>query len=241
MAGIEAVLQFLSRDPAAVDETAVLLRDSMVYRAESVIFHLQLLNRQFAALTHQAQPRVLAGHPSPHLHRSLYSLTFLSDDVLFNTMSMLDYAGNVAGYALVGQNYRSIKWNGMAKTARDKNNPLRGKQACVALLKENDDWIDKLQNIRSEIIHERVRLGEGTRVTTFGGEDVGLVSRLSIVMPQAVVKRLKFLEADPDGSVPLVGGTEQIALRAMDSAKAVMVALKADLVAENADRKRSPK
>ncbi len=206
-----------------------MLRDSMLYRAESVGYHIDLLKWQFAAFTQQSQSMNAPG-ASLHLLGFRKILTFLSDDILFNSISMLDYVGNLIGCTLSGPNNQRLKWNGVVKAARDKINPLSARAAAKTMLALHKEWIDKLHGARSEIIHERITLGDGGRTITFP-EGTRLLSTLSFEMPSTVVKRLAFLPtfADTEGRVQLVVGAEQIALRAIDAAKVVMTALLEDL------------
>jgi len=215
--------------PSLEHNPAIILRDSMLYRAESVGYHLDLLKWQFAAFTQRSQS-IVGSDGKPHLLGFRKVLTFLSDDILFNSISMLDYVGNLVGCTLSGPNDQRLKWNGVVKAARDGTNPLATKAAAKMMLTLHKEWIDRLHGARSEIIHERITLGDGGRAITFP-EGTHFLSTLSFEMPPTVVKRLAFLVtfADTKGRVQLVVGAEQIALRAIDVAKAVMTALLEDL------------
>jgi|SRR5712691_1525027 len=207
---VDAVLRYLgpihvgTGSPRLEDNPAIVLRDSMLYRAESVGYHIDLLKWQFATFTQQSHSTVGSG-AKPHLLGFRKILTFLSDDILFNSISMLDYVGNLVGCTLSGPNDQRLKWNGVIKGARDQTNPLSAKAAVNIMLALHKEWVDKLHGARSEIIHERVILGDGHRTITFpDGER--LVSTLSFEMPPTVVKRLGFLRtfADAEGRVQLV-------------------------------------
>jgi hypothetical protein len=232
---VEAVIKHLGPihvglgHPRLEDNPAIVLRDSMLYRAESVGYHVDLLKWQFATFTQQSQLIVGSG-AKPHLIGFRKVLTFLSDDILFNSISMLDYVGNLVSCTLSGPNDQRLKWNGVVKAARDRTNPLAAKAAARMMLTLHKEWIDRLHGARSEIIHERITLGDGGRTITFPG-GTHLPSTLSFEMPPTVVKRLAFLStfANTKGRVQLVVGAEQIALRAIDAAKAIMTALLEDL------------
>jgi hypothetical protein len=215
--------------PPLSEHPAVFLRDSMTYRAESVGYHIDLLKRHFARFTERAHSLIGDSHARvDFLHQTRSILTFLSDDILFNAISMLDYAGNLVGFAHGGATCQRLKWNGAVKSALDKNNRLantRSGQAMVALHRE---WVDRLQAVRSKIIHERIALGDGGQTMTFKADAIQVV--LSFDLPSVVVKRLPFLGPlrNEKGKVDIVSGAEQIGLHAIDAATVVMSALLSD-------------
>ncbi len=78
------------------------------------------------------------------------------------------------------------------------------------------------------LIHERNAVGDsGYTLSSYGD---GFRVNLSFALSPVVVKRLRFLESlrDEKGRVNLVAGTEEVGLRALDAATAVMSGLLAD-------------
>ena len=90
------------------------------------------------------------------------------------------------------------------------------------------DWVNRLQGVRSRLIHERNAVGASGYTIASDGD--GFRVTFSFALSPLVVTRLRFLESlrDEEGRVNLVAGTEQVGLRALDAATAVMSALLAD-------------
>jgi hypothetical protein len=234
---VNAILRYLgplnigANTPPLGDDPAIVLRNSMLYRAEAVGFHVDLLRWHLTSFLRRANADVLTNQKDPSfLHNCRNVLTFLSDDILFNAISMLDYVGNLAGYTLAGPNWQSKKWNGIVRGARDQRNPIASTTVGKLMVVLHAEWVDKLHDVRSRIIHERIILGDGGQELTLN-KDNTFVSTLTFQLPPIVVKRLGFLQdfRDSDGRIDIVVGAEQIALRAIDVASSVMAALRRDL------------
>jgi len=233
---VQAVIKFLGPmvigpgHSSSRDDTAFALRDSMLYRAQSVGYHIDLIKTQFASLSDQGLKR-LGTHPQDKtfLFNGRQFLTFLSDDILFNAISMLDYLGNLVGFILAPPSTK-LKWNGVVKSCLDHSNALHNTDVANTIITLHREWIDKLHYVRSRIIHERMALGNGKRTISFPSGS-GLALTLFFEMPPTVVKRLRFLQdlRQPDGTVDIVAGSECIGLRAIDAATSVMTALLHDL------------
>jgi hypothetical protein len=217
------------------DHPAIILRDSLLFRAGSLGYHVDLLRRQFHAYFARAHaPQAILGSQDI-LYSARQDITYLTDDVLFNSISLLDYVGNFVGFALT-KNRSTWKWNGIVKAGRDPRNPLSVK-AAVALAVSYDQWIDKLQEVRSTIIHERVVLGDDNQSIRYEIRDGHLVpTEFLFPMPAFVLGRLKFLTPHAGKTqVELVHGTEQIALASLDATLDVIRALHRDVGLAHAD------
>jgi hypothetical protein len=106
---------------------------------------------------------------------------------------MLDYLGNLVGFIVSGPSAQKLKWNGAAKAALHKGHKLSATEAGTLLASFHREWIDQLHGVRSQIIHERITLGDGGQTITL--LDRGLAATLAFQLPANVVKRLKFLQA----------------------------------------------
>jgi hypothetical protein len=232
-------LHFRGGDPPLSENPKIVLRDSLTYRAQSVVYHLNFMRGQLAAYQAQALSQFRTAPGSPvFLMQCQHALTFLADDVIFNVMSMLDYLGNLVGCTILGPNVRKLKWNGAVKAARDKSNRLSTTTTGRLMIDLHAQWIDRLHGIRSRLIHEYVQLGDGGQKITF--ENDQMVCRLRFELPNGIVNRLPFLKeaAHTNGAVDLFDGIEQIALRAFDATITVTNALHADLAPSDSDTNR---
>ena len=136
------------------------IRDSLIYRAWFVQWHVDYLQRQHRAFEKELQGQILEVLNSPQLlftHRSV--LSFIFDDIVFNSASMFDYIGNLVGLAYLGPNKTRLKWNGALNSSRDKSNPIYGAPVAEKLLIAHKEWVDHLMNYRGDTIHHKIDLG----------------------------------------------------------------------------------
>jgi len=114
----------------------------MLYRAQAVGFHVDLLQWQFRRITHEANTKLAAVRQDrSFLYNARRFLTYLMDDVLFNAISMLDYTGNLVGVSLGKPSDRHLKWNGFVKAARDRNNPLSRTRVGQVMVAADTEWV----------------------------------------------------------------------------------------------------
>ena len=232
---IQAVITFQgqrSRGGKPADETAYVLRDSLTYRVGAVRYHLHLLQDQLEFVHRKSNSELTKmWHDHMFMENMRTVLTYLADDLLFNVISMFDYLGNVVGYLHAGE--RALKWNGVVRAARDKNHAISSTAAGNAAKTCDGEWVGRLHKVRSEIIHNERRLGDGGRTLTFG--DAGPHVAVSFEMPSAIVTKLLFLrDRAPDGRVQLVPGMELITVKALEAANRVSTALSDDLAKKTA-------
>lgn len=232
---VEAVGRFLGaihagpNTPPLSSDPAIYLRDSMLYRAESVGFHNDLLKVHFDGLTARANVDPVGIQDDRHfLYDCQRVFTFLSDDLLFNVISLFDYTANLVSFVLAGPNAHTRKWNGTVRALRDPNSLLNTTASAATMIQLHSEWVDKLHGSRSKIIHDRALLADGGRTLTFNNNT--LRNTLHFQWPPAVVRRLRFLEHfSKEGKVDLIVGAEQIALRALDATIEVIKALRHDI------------
>src|SRR5207249_9185163 len=118
-------------------------------------------------------------------------------------------------------------WNGAVNTARDKRSALASTATGATIVSLHSEWVDKLHAVRSQIIHERIRLGDGRRTITF--EQDAVVSTLSFQLPPQIAKQLPFLRRS-DEAGDIVSGSTAIADKGIEAATLVMTALQTDLL-----------
>lgn len=200
-------------------------RDSVTYRARALGFHLDLLKAQFDGFSRQANAKIGDERERINLlHDCRHFLTFLLDDVLFNSISLLDYTGNLAGCILLGPDHQRLKWNGIVRAANDSGNRVHSSAVGRVIASLNSEWADRLNEVRSKVIHFGVELGDGKQVLSLQSER--FVSTLAFSLPTSVVSRLRFLQTlRKEGQVDLIEGAEAIGLRTMSAASQVILAL----------------
>ena len=83
------------------------LRDSLMYRAESVLWHPHLVE----LVTRSADRRLREVHPDRAKEHLLLlrigaEVFYVFDDLVFNALSLFDYVGNFVGFAFYGEQRR---------------------------------------------------------------------------------------------------------------------------------------
>jgi hypothetical protein len=213
--------------PSTPANPAVFLRDSVLYRADSLIYHVDLVKRQFASFEARAYEKKFSGREQELLLSARAALTFLFDDVLFNAMSMLDYCGNLIAFAVEGPDEQKKKWVGVARSANDPATKLWGSPAAQKIRAAHREWVQKFLDLRSKVIHDRSTLGDGRMLTTF--EDDALRHRLTFPLAPRTVAHLKFLTKNSEGEADLSDAAEQVAEKAIETARTVIAQLLEDL------------
>jgi len=136
------------------------LRDSIFYRLESLIFHLNLLLSIQRNHIGQLNKKP---YDSEERHKLLYSGSAqqvqLFDSIVFHSISLFDYLGNLVDYIAGGKYQMRLKWTGVIKSVNDKNNPLSKSPIAPVVLDLNRKLVDRLYEHRSDLIHYSTDMG----------------------------------------------------------------------------------
>ena len=182
------------------------IRDSLIYRAWSVQWHVNYLERQYQAFEKQLQGDITEALDSPQLlfnHRQI--LSYIFDDVVFNSVSMFDYVGNLVGLAYLGTKKSRLKWNGALNSSRDKSNPIHIAPVAEKLLTAHRNWVDPLMNYRGDTIHHKIDLAKANH--RFGFSDGKLDAELNVHVPSSLTNTVFRNE----GELNLIDGSARIA------------------------------
>jgi hypothetical protein len=163
------------------------------------------------------------------LSMCLQRLTFVTDDVLFNAMSLLDYVANLVSSIIDGPDEHKRKWNGTVRSMMNPTSRMASSSAGRVMLTLHREWVDKLHGVRSARIHNRTFKGDGVLTIRLLAHNA-LHSTLAFQLAPQVARKLPFLRTlEQDGAVDLMVGTEQIAYHAIEAATEVMTALRQDV------------
>jgi len=179
--------------PKAYQEAFLAIRDSIIHRFDSMCFHVVLMiERQLAAL------RSLEKESSTFDERDLLeSLArqhqFLFDDIIFNTISLLDYLGNIVGLAFHGAHLNNMNWNGAYRYAKDYargakklgQNRIFGSSTADCLIRHHEEWANKVCEYRNRLIHDKEQKTGGSIAMIWQGD---LWHELTITAPKSFVK-----------------------------------------------------
>lgn len=165
------------------------IRDSLIYRAWSVHWHVDYLERQHQAFEKQLRGKITEALDSPQLlfsHR--YILSYIFDDIVFNSASMFDYVGNLVGLTYLGPKKSRLKWNGALKSSRDKGNPIHVAPVAEKLLATHRNWVNHLMNYRGDTIHHKIDLGKASH--RLGFSNGKLDAELNVHVPSSLTKTI---------------------------------------------------
>jgi len=176
-----------------------LIRDSLNFRVDSILFHLRILQsiqlNQYNQLN-KSKDKQLEMHN--HKFEFLDQQFQLFDSIIFHTISLFDYIGNLTGSICIRK--PKMKWDGIMNSVNDKNNPFSSKDISFILKKINNELVDKLYNFRSELIHySKAKGGFQFRHNLFAND-----MKLTVFAPIAVCKKfheLKLLSKDNEISI----------------------------------------
>ena len=133
------------------------LRDAITYRAWSLLWHASTLYGRRAAEWRRLEKDIVlaietgpTGDPGPFL-RHVQQQFFLLDDIVFNTLSLFDYLGNLIGVTRLDG--RPLKWADLVKICRKTHCPLRGQALPQMIAAADGRWIEQMARFRGELIH----------------------------------------------------------------------------------------
>lgn len=172
------------------------LRDSILYRLNALLFHLRLL-----LIVQKNHLDILNKDPFDQEQRSrmLFDGSVeqyqLFDSIVFHSISLFDYFGNLIDYVCGDEKRMTLKWNGVVKSLNDPKNPLSGSPIAPVAIKLHREFVNKLYEHRSDLIHYSSDLG-GAETTLHIKE---CKSDFTVFAPKRVLGRfpaLKMLSKD---------------------------------------------
>lgn len=176
---------------------AILLRHSVLYRFESLVFHYQMICQRHSALLRRSESGVLLGNPRDVVYFGSRDLKFLFDDIVFNIVSLFDYFGTLIG--LIFHPARSdFKWSSARSFAAYKEPPfaanaervqsrLHNTEVGLAIIELNTRWLKGIAEYRNALIHGRSDVAKGEVTWSFAsGEKFN--STVNVAVPDAFTK-----------------------------------------------------
>jgi hypothetical protein len=135
------------------------LRDSIIFRANCLLFHFNLLlNIQNI----QAEQYKKAKYNSSDRQMQFLNFSeqqiFLFDSIVFHSISLFDYVGNTIEYFCGEKKEANHKWRGLAKSALDKNNKMSSYPIASEIISINSSFVQRLYDHRSDLIHYKTDL-----------------------------------------------------------------------------------
>jgi hypothetical protein len=86
---------------------------------------------------------------------------FVFDDVVFNTMSLLDYLARLAG--AVRWNGKSFDWKGLVTHCKRPQHASTMVQLADLVVRAHGGWVKPVKQFRGELIHQEASAQEGQK------------------------------------------------------------------------------
>jgi len=172
-----------------IQNSKYILRDSIIYRAGSVRFHLKLLLFIKGSIEKAFTEDLKKINDLPLMIQGTENMLQLFDDIVFHICSMFDYLGNLIGLLYCGQDKMKLKWNGILNSIMDKNNKL-SKASIVPILEQtHKELVNPLFNYRTRLIHHKKDSARGLQKTYLGKEFTNI--DFNVGFPEMLKKALK--------------------------------------------------
>ena len=196
---------------------------SIYYRAPALLWHVRLIGtlaRQEVELLASTGDSVLNLDPNL-IEQTLSRLGWAFDDLIFNSVSLLDYLAKfVCSVAITSNKPNQWDWSGLNKSHNiaQIDHPL----LRTVLTEEHGYWFKPLQILRSQVIHNKAEVGRCmlSHVRTAGHPQL----HAEFYMPEKAVNDLPLLEIGEQ--VDLIDGSGAIALQTLKIVRKVLNTLK---------------
>jgi hypothetical protein len=138
------------------------LRDSIEYRAGCAYYHHTLLQHILNLYESRAKKLEIFQDSGNLLEQLGNETRYIFDDIIFHCVSIYDYLASFIAYPYMDESAYEMNWNRIVKRCRDDyvvkddrpdmNNKVFSHAVCVA----HDSFVDKLQNYRAQLFHEKM-------------------------------------------------------------------------------------
>lgn len=194
-------------DLCPVDHPKYIIRNSILYRLQSIRFHVLLEMEIYKKIIQKFRDNFFNNQTDEHylLLDGTDQMLYIFDDIVFNSVSLLDYMGNIIG--LLYQNKMNLKWNSICKSAYDKNNSLSKTEIAPIIIKHNCEWINHLYEYRSSLIHNRKDEAASNRTMKLErneNDDFDISFHFKVKAPYLFGKNIKILAQDLNTTEPSI-------------------------------------
>lgn len=145
------------------------LRDNVLYRLFSSLFHCELLLREHNQIEKRLS-QILANNPDKilawvypknrHYEYAERQVSSIFDSIVFHAASIFDYMSILITFISLKDRDQTPMWGQTTRSARDRNNELHQKPVAKAIDRVDKDFVTRLYNHRSELIHRRADIVE---------------------------------------------------------------------------------
>jgi hypothetical protein len=216
----------------AVDSRRVVaLRDSVLYRFESLAYHAVLIDYREASCFKQFDGDIHRPDIDTIVRTASREMKFLFDDIVFSAASLFDYYARLISLLLRSGAIDNHKWPGVVRWARGSSASASQTAAKVDHL--HAEWLHGLGAYRNRLIHVEHDTAGGemtwemvaARDELPGSESLGI----RITTPAAFRDGIEYLRNTTEPPLRLVNTANWIVAQAFDGATELTEALIADI------------
>ncbi len=172
------------------------LRDSILYRLFASRYHLDLLLQHLInsdSIFTQIYRKSLTNNAiSLHQNEDIFirQISALFDSLIFQLGSLFDYTSNLIEYCCSGRNNGNFKWTQLRKSFRGEGNPLSELPISKIIRKLDNEFVGKLYDHRSYVIHESISIPKSTLTINIKAAEC----TVTYIAPKTLTKRFSELK-----------------------------------------------
>jgi hypothetical protein len=158
------------------------LQENVEYRFFSSLFHCQLLLQQHYIIENQIRDRIIKDpdrytkliYPTKHPDFVYFEkqVSAIFDSVVFHLSSIFDYISILINFICISDKDQTPQWKVLSKSARDIKNSFSQKSISKIIDKLDRDFVIKLYDYRSDLIHRKSDISEYSVESNFGLEEL---------------------------------------------------------------------
>lgn len=219
-----------------IDPIAIKLRDSILMRAGSVVFHCNLLSsiHRNCEREHQESKHFFNRTDGTSTHELLmkYSRQEMNiyEDIVFHLISLFDFIGNLVCFVFRGEEGKQAKWKGAIEFAgikmpKEKKVEYREDYMKVInrMKKHHADFIKKLQDIRANSYHYQISVPSAKSSFNIMNP---VASKIEINAPEYISKWMKRVFPDiKDSNIGLLESALLLSNESLSRASDIILAL----------------
>lgn len=232
---VELTIAYLNAHPGRIeipvqyrqDQSRIIgLRDSILYRFESLAYHIDLIRRR----EHECLGEFRNDFPRTDaidvVRWASRDAKFLFDDLVFGIISLFDYYGNAIGFLLLDEPTLNKNWRGARAWAEGLQSGVR--RTADLVRKFNDGWIRGVADYRNALIHAESDTAGGRYEYHLAGGSATV--EILITAPAECINQIQYLRENlPANGLRLIDASLWLVGQTYDGAKELAVAIMADL------------
>ncbi|MET0396942.1 MAG: hypothetical protein ABW277_08985 [Longimicrobiaceae bacterium] len=222
------------------DDTVITLRESAEYRFSSILFHAGLLRDFQERAVREMTLTLLGGSRDGYevIYIARRQQQMLFDAMVFNSLALFDYLGNMIGFAFYGADSGAWKWQWkrattLARKPQQEEKDYGGtryssSEIAGQVIEIDREWISRLQHYRGELIHIQADPAGGHyEINATDGQPPEIL--LEITVPEAFAKKIRLPGTQRGERVGLIRAGDWLIIQSYTNAVRVIDSLRDSL------------